>query len=100
MGAGVTLRNVPAMTIVLALAGCVASPTVDMSAARFALNQAQPLARTYAAPELAAAKAKLAQAEQALAHDEPSRARRLAEEAEIDARMAWALAENERSRHP
>jgi hypothetical protein len=96
----VTFHAPIALTFVLALAGCVASPTVDMTAAQVALDQAQPLASHYAAPELAAAKAKLARAEQALALDEPSRARRLAEEAEVDARVAWALAENERSRHP
>ena len=95
-----TLRNISAMSVVLALAGCLDAATVDMTPAQVALEQARPLARTYAAPELAAAQAKLAQAEQALAHDAPSEARRLAEEAEIDARMAWALAENERSRRP
>ena len=43
---------------------------------------------------------KLARAEQALARDERREARMLAEEAEVDARLAWALAENERSRRP
>jgi hypothetical protein len=88
------------MTFVLALVGCADAPTVDMSAAELALDQAQVLASQYAAPELAAAKAKLARAEQALARDERREARMLAEEAEVDARLAWALAENERSRRP
>lgn len=96
----VTFHEPITLTVVLALAGCVASPTVDTTAAQVAVDLAQPLASQYAAPELAAAKAKLARAEQALARDQASRARRLAEEAEVDARVAWALAENERSRHP
>ncbi len=95
-----TCREAVLLTFVLALAGCADAPTVDMSAAELALDQAQVLASHYAAPELAAAKAKLARAEQALARDERREARMLAEEAEVDARLAWALAENERSRRP
>ena len=69
-----------------------------MSSARAAIERAAPFVSHYAPAELAAAQKKLERAEQALARDDRLQARRLAEEAEVDARFAWALAENERSR--
>ena len=65
---------------------------------RAAIEHAEPFASHYAPAELAAAQSKLERAEQALARDDRVQARRLAEEAEVDARFAWAMAENERSR--
>lgn len=62
------------------------------------LIQAEPLAWRYAQPEFRLAQDKLARAEQAMARSQWREARTLAEQAEIDARYAWALAENERSR--
>src|SRR5258706_13931636 len=65
----VTCREAALLTFVLALAGCADAPTVDMSAAELALDQAQVLASHYAAPELAAAKGNPPRAAQALARD-------------------------------
>ncbi len=69
-----------------------------MSAARTAVSQAQPLAGRYAAPELRGAQAKLERAEAAYRQRKWTDARRLAEEAEVDANFALSVAENERSR--
>jgi hypothetical protein len=87
-------------SIVLALAACasVPPPATDLASARAAVEQAGPVATRYAPAELAAAQKKLQRAEEALARDDRVQARRLAEEAEVDARFAWAVAENERSR--
>jgi len=84
----------------LALAACAtpAPPEADLAAARAALLQAEPFGHRYARAELALAQSKLAQAEQAMARDDWREARRLAEQAEVDARYAWALSENERVR--
>jgi uncharacterized protein DUF4398 len=92
-------RFAVALTL-LSVAACAAAPRPDaeLAAARTALLQARPLAQEHAPAELAAAEAKLTAAEQALAHDETTRARRLAEQAEVDAKLAQAIAENERSR--
>jgi hypothetical protein len=90
-----------AVIVALALAGCAsppAPPDADLVAARAALLQAEPVATRYAPAELRLAQAKLARAEQAMARDDWREARRLAEQAEVDARYAWALAENERVR--
>ena len=91
-----------AMVIVpLALAACASSsppPDSDLAAARTAILQAEPVAYRYAPAELRVAQDKLSRAEQAMARDDWREARRLAEEAEVDARYAWALAENERVR--
>jgi hypothetical protein len=100
---GARLRAVRvAATVILplALAACAASsppPDSDLAAARAAILQAEPAAHRYAASELRVAQDKLARAEQAMARDDWREARRLAEEAEVDARYAWALAENERA---
>ena len=88
------------LSLSLALAACAGTPPpdADLTAARAAILQAEPIAHRYAQPELRLAQAKLARAEQAAARDDWREARRLAEEAEVDARYAWALAENERAR--
>ena len=82
------------------VAGCATSqpPVAQMSAARTAVSQAQSLAARYAAPELRAAQAKLGRADAAYRERRWSEARRLAEEAEVDANFALSVAENERSR--
>ena len=100
---GARLRRVRAVaTLILpfALAACATSsppPDSDLAAARAAILQAEPVAHRYAPGELRLAQDKLARAEQAMARDDWRAARRLAEEAEVDARYAWALAENERA---
>lgn len=87
--------------VTLALGACATSspPDADLAAARAALLQAEPVAHHYAPAELRLAQDKLARAEQAMSRDDWTEARRLAEQAEVDARYAWALGENERARH-
>jgi hypothetical protein len=82
------------------LGACASSsaPDSELAAARAAVIQAEPLAHRYASRELGLAQQKLARAEQAMGRNDWSEARRLAEQAELDARYAWALAENERAR--
>ena len=86
-----------ALLVVLAACATEPAPTAELAAARAAVEQAGPAAG-YAPKELAAAQRKLSAAEGALARGENIQARRLAQEAEVDARLAWALSENERSR--
>ena len=84
----------------LALAACATSerPVAQLGAAHSALDQAETLASQYAPAELAAARQKLARAEAAYRNDDWTSARRLAEEAQVDATYAQSVAENERSR--
>lgn len=88
------------LCVVAALAACatVAAPSAEMAAARAMFIRAEPLGWRYAPNELRAAQAKLQGAELAMAREDWPQARRLAEEAEVDAKYAWSLAENERSR--
>jgi Domain of unknown function (DUF4398) len=82
------------------VAACAAAeaPTGELAAARGALDEAAPFAMQYAVPEWTAAQAKLGRAEQAFAGRDWRAARELAEEAEVDAKYARALAEAERVR--
>jgi hypothetical protein len=84
----------------LALGACTTTPAPDaeIAAARAMLSQAQPAASQYAPGELRAAQAKLERAEAAMAREDHVEARLLAEQAEVDARLAWSLAESERAR--
>jgi hypothetical protein len=61
------------------------------------VTQAQPLAVNDAPAELHVAQGKLASAETAMQRGDYSLARRFAEEAEVDAKLAWASAENARA---
>jgi hypothetical protein len=85
---------------VLLLAACTTPqpPVAEISAARSAIGQAQSLAGRYAAAELRGAEAKLVRAEAAYRARDWTEARRLAEQAEVDADYALSVAENERSR--
>lgn len=85
---------------VLCLAACATTPAPDaeLAAARSAIVQAEPAASRHAQAELRLAQEKLARAEQAAGRNRFDEARRLAEQAEVDAQYAWALAEAERSR--
>ena len=80
-------------------AGCASAPppTEQMAAARAMVGQAQPLAAREAPLELSAAQSKLALAEDAMQRTEYEAARRYAEQAEVDARLAWTSAENARA---
>jgi len=83
----------------LALGGCANTPppTEQLGAARAMVTQAQPVAVNDAPAELQSAQAKLASAEAAVQRGEYAAARRLAEEAEVDAKLAWTTAENARA---
>lgn len=89
-----------ALAMLVILAGCATAqpPVAQMSAARSAIAQARPLATQYAAAELRDAQSKLARAEAAYSDGDWTGARRLAEEAEVDANYALSVAQNERSR--
>lgn len=62
------------------------------------VSQAQPAAAKFAPAELRAAQGKLDRAEAAMARQDWIRARMLAEQAEVDAKLAWSVADNERTR--
>ncbi len=86
-----------ALLVVLAACATEPPPTADLASARAAVEQAVPLSE-YAPKELAAAQTKLRLAQDALARGDNVEARRLAQQAEVDARFVRALSENERSR--
>jgi hypothetical protein len=71
-------------------------PTEQMTAARAAVSQAQPVAAAENIPEFGIAQAKLATAEHELQRGDNMAARVLAEQAEVDATYAWTAAENAR----
>src|SRR3954467_9977467 len=93
----VNLRARPIVAVgLLVLTACATPqpPLPQLSAARSAISQAQSLANRYAPAELQAARTKLARAEAAYRGNEWTEARRLAEQAEVDAGFALAVAEN------
>lgn len=79
-------------------AGCTTTPapTEQVAAARTMVSQAAPVAVRDGAVELKAAQAKLARAEDAMQRGDYVNARIFAEQAEVDAKYAWTLAENAR----
>jgi hypothetical protein len=93
-----TIAAAAAVAAALA-AGCASTPppTEQVAAARAMVGQAQPLAAREAPLELSAAQTKLALAEDAMQRTEYEAARRYAEQAEVDARLAWTSAENARA---
>ena len=88
------------LAVAVLVAGCTTTPPPDaeMSAARSMLSQAQPAASQYAPGELRAAQAKLERAEALYAREKYIDARLLAEQAEVDAKLAWSIGESERAR--
>ncbi len=94
------MKSTVAAFFLMLVAACTATqqPVAELSAARSAIAQARSLAGRYAAAELRSAEAKLARAEAASRSGSSTEARRLAEQAEVDARFALSVAENERSR--
>jgi hypothetical protein len=98
MGADVTILRIAVSSLALAACATTSPPGAELAAARAAIVQAEPAAWRHAPAELRLAQDKLARAEQAMARDEWREARRLAEQAEVDARLAGSIAENERSR--
>ena len=80
------------------MAACATTPppTEQLSAARAMVAQAQPLAVGEGAAELGMAQRKLERAESAMQSGQYVEARILAEQAEVDAKYAWTLAESAR----
>ena len=80
------------------LAACASwpPPIEQLAAARAMVAQAQPMAVADGLPELKTAQAKLLRAEDAMQRGDYVDARIFAEQAEVDARYAWTLAENAR----
>src|SRR5687767_9722225 len=93
------LQSAAAWTLSAALAACATTPppTEQLAAARTMVSQAAPVAVRDGAVELKTAQAKLARAEEAMQRGDYTQARIFAEQAEVDARYAWTLAENART---
>lgn len=87
------------LALVAALAACATAdpPESEMASARAMVAQARPLAQADAPAELAQAQGKLFGAETAMQRGHHAHARLLAEQAEADARLAWASADNARA---
>src|SRR4051812_15578232 len=81
------------------MAACATTPppTDQLAAARVMVNQAQPLAAKEAPLELQNALVKLGRAEDAMQKGEYESARRNAEQAEVDAKLAWTMADRVRA---
>jgi hypothetical protein len=92
------LQKAAAVALAAALVACSSTPPPkeQVDAARAAVAQAQPLAVRDGAAELTAARIKLDRALQAIDRGDMENARMLAEQAEVDAKYAWTLAENAR----
>ena len=93
------LKSLGAAACVAALAACasVPPPHPQLAAARAMVSQAQSATAGEAPGELHAAQAKLAQAEAAMRRQDYVNARIYAEQAEVDAKYAWTVAENARA---
>ncbi|WP_151703881.1 DUF4398 domain-containing protein [Nitrincola alkalilacustris] len=94
-------RSVPKLAIILAgtvlLSACASSPeapTQSLHAAQQAITTAEQAGvADYSSIELSTARAKLAAAHTAVKHEEMVRAKRMAEEAFVSAKLATARAE-------
>ncbi len=86
-----------AALVVLAACSTVPTPTSELAAARTAVAQAAAQPTEDAGAVLVSARDKLARAEQALQRGDNLQARLYAEQAEADARLAVATAENARA---
>lgn len=95
-------RKAAAVALALAtLAACggVPAPRQELGAAKQAVSQARATEAPRFAPEVfTKAHGKLAQAQTALAKGDHARARRLADEATVDAELAQATAESARNK--
>lgn len=99
------MREKPALNLfgaaacIAALGACASMPppNAQLAAARTMVSQAQSAAEGEAPGELHSARAKLAQAEAAMRRKDYVDARIYAEQAEVDAKYAWTLAENARA---
>lgn len=95
----VRLFSAAAIAIV-ALAGCASTPPPigEVAAARTSIERAQAASSRYAPAQLLAAQGKFARAQKAMGDEDYESARRLAREAEIDARLAASIAESEQAK--
>jgi hypothetical protein len=91
---GIRASLVMAAAVLAAVSGCAGNPPIDAIAdADTAVNQAMNAkAPDYAPADLQRALDKVARAKQAMADENYNRARRLAEEAQVDAQAAEAKA--------
>jgi hypothetical protein len=97
------MRNSPLLLAALAsaaLGACANTPPPreEMALARASVNQAEQPAARHAPEQLLSAQRKLSLAEEAMRKEDHERARRLAAEAEVDARLALAIAESSQAR--
>lgn len=101
MHSSALFRIVPAALALSALAACSSTPapTEQMAVARTAVNRvaAAPATATAAPVDLQRAQEKLILAEKAMAQQDYGNARRLAAEAEVDARVAETRADAARN---
>jgi hypothetical protein len=86
-----------ALAVGLAACASTAPPTEQVAAARAMVSQAQTAAAKDAPLELNTAQLKLARAEEAMQRGDYALAQRFAEQAEVDAKLAWTSAENART---
>jgi Domain of unknown function (DUF4398) len=96
-----TLAYPGAASVALVLAACATlpPPTEQLAASRAAIQSAEVAgAGQSATSELAEAREKLSEAQAAIRDEDNARARRLAEEALVDAQLAQARASEARSR--
>jgi len=94
------LKRASAAALAAALSACATTPpppTEQLAAARAMVSQAQPVAASDGALELHTARTKLARAEEAMRRGDHLNARIFAEQAEVDAKYAWTVAENARA---
>ena len=87
-----------AAALLAAACSTTPAPTSELAAARSAVLEAQSSAALEAPTVVASAQDKLARAEGAMQRGEHLHARLFAEQAEADARLALATAENTRAR--
>ena len=93
-------RGMAAVAITFGLAACATTPMPNekIAVARASVQRAEQSGAPELAPvEMTAARDKLARAERAVADREPQPANELAEQADIDARLAEATAQQQRS---
>lgn len=94
----VRLLSMACGTIAVAACASTSPPTSEIAAARATVAHVEPAAARYAPQQLRIAQSKLQQAQTAMANEDHERARRLAQQAEVDARLAWSEAESEQAR--
>lgn len=90
---------VTAGVVIATLPGCASTPPPvgELAAAKATVAQVETMGARYAPQQLRAAQLKLQRAETAMANENYDLARRLAEQAEVDARLAYTMAESEQA---